>query len=44
MPPKISIDEAWGFGVSKVKEGILGAKGDHDVWQSWRDEFKAMFS
>jgi thiamine pyrophosphate-dependent acetolactate synthase large subunit-like protein len=44
MPPKVSIEEAWGFGVSKVKEGILGAKGDHEVWEAWRDEYRAAFS
>jgi len=41
MPPHISITEAWGFGTSKVKEGLMGLKGDHEVWQNWRDEFKA---
>jgi pyruvate dehydrogenase (quinone) len=30
--------------VSKLKEGILGIKGDHRVWKEWRDEFKAFFS
>ena len=44
MPPHISVDEFWGFGVSKVKEAILGAEGDHRVWKEWRDEFKAFFS
>jgi pyruvate dehydrogenase (quinone) len=24
----------------KVKEGILGIRGDHEVWKEWRDEFK----
>ena len=41
MPPTITIDEAWGFGISKVKEAIMGIKGDHSQWQGWRDEFKA---
>ena len=41
MPPTITIDEAWGFGISKVKEAIMGLKGDHQQWQGWRDEFKA---
>ncbi len=41
MPPNIKIEQAWGFGVSKLKDGILAAKGDHDIWQAWRDEFKA---
>lgn len=41
MPPEIEIDEAWGFGMSKVKEGLIGIKGDHSVWKEWRDEFMA---
>lgn len=41
MPPSISIKQAWGFGTSKVKEALLGLKGEHDVWKGWRDEFRA---
>ena len=41
MPPTITIEEAWGFGISKVKEAIMGLKGDHEQWKGWRDEFKA---
>ena len=41
MPPHIDISEAWGFGMSKAKEGLMGLKGDHDVWKQWRDEFRA---
>ena len=41
MPPHISVQEAYGFGISKVKEAMLGLKGDHDVWKLWRDEFRA---
>ena len=44
MPPHVAIEEVWGFGASKVKEGLLGLKGDHHVWKEWRDEFKAFFS
>ena len=44
MPPHVEIGEVWGFGVSKVKEGMLGIKGDHKVWKEWRDEFMAFFS
>ena len=40
-PPTITIEEAWGFGISKVKEAIMGLKGDHEQWKGWRDEFKA---
>lgn len=41
MPPEISFDEAWGFGMSKVREAMLGIKGDHKMWKVWRDEFKS---
>lgn len=41
MPPHIEVQEAWGFGMSKIKEGMLGLKGDHDQWKVWRDEFMA---
>ena len=41
MPPHISVQEGYGFGISKVKEALLGLKGDHDVWRQWRDEFRA---
>ena len=41
MPPTVTIKEAWGFGISKVKEAIMGLKGDHEQWKGWQDEFKA---
>lgn len=41
MPPHIKLDQAWGFGISKVKEAMLGLKGDHEQWKLWRDEFMA---
>ena len=41
MPPHLTITEAWGFGLSKAKEAILGLKGDHSQWKGWRDEFMA---
>lgn len=41
MPPTITMEEAWGFGISKVKEAIMGIQGDHAQWKAWRDEFKA---
>ena len=43
MPPHIEMKEVWGFGISKVKEGLLGVRGDHDVWKEWSNEFKAAF-
>jgi thiamine pyrophosphate-dependent acetolactate synthase large subunit-like protein len=44
MPPHVGAYEFFGFGISKVKEGILGIEGDHRVWKEWRDEFKGFFS
>ena len=44
MPPHIGTEEFFGFGMSKLKEAVLGIEGDHRVWQEWRDEFKAFFS
>lgn len=41
MPPHLTIEEAWGFGISKVKEAMLGLEGDHEQWTGWRDEFMA---
>jgi len=41
MPPNVTIESAWGFGLSKVKEGLLGFRGEHEQWRAWRDEFKA---
>ena len=41
MPPTIKVEQAWGFGMSKLKEAILGLRGDHLQWKAWRDEFKA---
>lgn len=42
MPPKIKTGEAWGFGMAKVKEGLLGVRGDHEVWEGWREEYRAL--
>jgi pyruvate dehydrogenase (quinone) len=41
MPPEIKVKDAWGFGMSKIKGGLIGIKGDHKVWKVWRDEFMA---
>jgi pyruvate dehydrogenase (quinone) len=41
MPSTTTFEEAWGFGISKVKEAIMGIQGDHAQWKAWRDEFKA---
>ena len=29
MPPHVTVEQACGFGMVKIKEGILGLKGDH---------------
>ncbi len=44
MPPHVKVGEVWGFGISKVKEGILGVEGDHRVWKEWADELKGLLS
>ncbi|NOD64321.1 MULTISPECIES: thiamine pyrophosphate-dependent enzyme [unclassified Ruegeria] len=41
MPPHVDTKMAWGFGMSKLKEGILLAKGDHAQWDNWVKELKA---
>lgn len=41
MPPHITFEEAWGFGVSKAKEALLGIRGEHEQWDGWREELKA---
>lgn len=40
MPPHINLHQAWGFGISKVKEAVLGMKGDHAQWENWKAELK----
>ncbi|MEX3009375.1 thiamine pyrophosphate-dependent enzyme [Hoeflea sp. TYP-13] len=42
MPPHVTIEQAWGFGMVKIKEGILGLKGDHTQWDNWKDELKSV--
>ncbi|WP_136656967.1 thiamine pyrophosphate-dependent enzyme [Nitratireductor sp. XY-223] len=41
MPPHVDVKQAWGFGISKITEGILGLKGDHAQWDNWEEEIKA---
>jgi len=41
MPPHISPKQAFGFGISKVKEALLGFSGDHEQWENWENEFRA---
>ncbi|MDB4934879.1 MAG: hypothetical protein JWP87_1851 [Labilithrix sp.] len=41
MPPSIGIKQAWGFGLSKIREGLLGLAGDHAQWENWKRELEA---
>jgi thiamine pyrophosphate-dependent acetolactate synthase large subunit-like protein len=41
MPPHVSVEEAWGFGMSKAREGMIGIRGEHEQWEGWADELKA---
>jgi len=42
MPSHITVDHAWGFGMTKVKEGILGLKGDESQWDNWRSTIRSI--
>jgi pyruvate dehydrogenase (quinone) len=41
MPPRVTLDEATGFALSKVREGLLGLEGDHAQFENWAEEFQA---
>lgn len=41
MPPHIQVKQALGFGMSKMKEGLLGLAGDHEQWANLENEFRA---
>ena len=41
MPPHIAPKQAFGFGISKFKEALLGLSGDHEQWANWENEFRA---
>ena len=41
LPPKITLDEAWGFSKSKVKELFLAVKGEKEQWKNIKEEMKA---
>lgn len=43
LPPNISLEEAWGFGKSKVKEIFLSIKGEKTQEKNLMDEVKAFF-
>ncbi len=41
MPPHVTLDEAAGFALAKVREGLLGMAGDHAQFENWEEEFRA---
>jgi hypothetical protein len=41
MPPHIAPKQAFDFGISNIKEALLGFEGDHSQWENLEDEFKA---
>lgn len=41
MPPHIAATQAYGFGMSTIKEALLGLAGDHEQWANWENEFRA---
>jgi thiamine pyrophosphate-dependent acetolactate synthase large subunit-like protein len=41
LPPHLDFAQAWGFGLSKGREALIGVKGEHDQWAGWREELKA---
>jgi thiamine pyrophosphate-dependent acetolactate synthase large subunit-like protein len=43
LPPKITLEQAWGFTKSKAKELFLAAKGDREQWENINKEIKANF-
>lgn len=43
LPPHISLEEAWGFGKSKVKEILLAVKGEKSQKKNLINEIKGLF-
>jgi hypothetical protein len=42
MPPHVALGQAWGFGMSTLREAvILGREHDHRQWRNWIDEIEA---
>jgi len=42
MPPHVALKQAWGFGMSKLREAVILARdGDHAQWRNWREEIDA---
>ncbi|MEM9855722.1 MAG: thiamine pyrophosphate-dependent enzyme [Bacteroidota bacterium] len=44
LPPKIGVEEAVGFGTSKVREIIQALGGDKKQWQNLKNEVEAYFN
>ncbi|UII23906.1 thiamine pyrophosphate-dependent enzyme [Fulvivirga ligni] len=44
LPPKITLEEAYGFTKSKAKEAILALEGDESQWKNIKSEIKAYFA
>jgi thiamine pyrophosphate-dependent acetolactate synthase large subunit-like protein len=42
LPPHVTLDEAWGFGKSKVKEILLAVKGEKAQKKNLMDELKGL--
>lgn len=43
LPPHITLEEAWGFGKSKVKEILLSVSGEKNQKENLMDEVKGFF-
>lgn len=43
LPPKITLEEAYGFTRSKVKEALLSLEGHKSQWENIKSEIKAYF-
>lgn len=43
LPPHITLEEAWGFGKSKVKEILLSVSGEKNQKENLMDEIKGFF-
>ncbi|MBL3655358.1 thiamine pyrophosphate-dependent enzyme [Fulvivirga sediminis] len=44
LPPKITLEQAYGFTKSKAKEAILALEGDDSQWDNIKNEIKAYFA
>ena len=44
LPPKITLEQAWGFTKSKAKEVLLAIKGDQSQWKNIKEEVEAGIS